>query len=222
MKKPNEKKPNELNARDAFITILRSLTGIEDWQSESPDEINRQTCDVDFLLFSQNDKFAVEHTIVESFDGQIGYVNRSYDIVGLINDGCREQIPPDRYYSLAVPPIIVASLVRKRSRDLFISKLSSWAAENAPKLLLVDSYIQTEYDGHKMTLTCMGDHAKMNGNVWRMPEEPENQKTLQSERLRRAVIDKLPKFTAVRFNLVSSPSSSFPCMVYSDFRVSTI
>ena len=30
------------------------------------------------------------------------------------------------------------------------------------------------------------------------------------------------KDTAVRFNLVSSPSSSFPCMVYSDFRVSTI
>jgi len=219
------KKPNELNARDAFIKILRSLTDIEDLKSESPDEANRSTPDVDFVLFpssDENDKIAVEHTRVESFDGQIGYVNRSYDIVGLINDGCREQIPPDRYYSLAVPPIIVASLVRKRSRDLFISKLSSWAAENAPKLLLVDSYIQTEYDGHKMTLTCMGDHAKMNGNVWRMPEEPENQKTLQSERLRRAVIDKLPKFTAVRFNLVSSPSSSFPCMVYSDFRVSTI
>ena len=219
------KKPNELNARDAFIKILRSLTDIEDLKSESPDEANRSTPDVDFVLFpssDENDKIAVEHTRVESFDGQIGYVNRSYDIVGLINDGCREQIPTDRYYSLAVPPIIVASLVRKRSRDLFISKLSSWAAENAPKLLLVDSYIQTEYDGHKMTLTCMGDHAKMNGNVWRMPEEPENQKTLQSERLRRAVIDKLPKFTAVRFNLVSSPSSSFPCMVYSDFRVSTI
>jgi hypothetical protein len=29
-------------------------------------------------------------------------------------------------------------------------------------------------------------------------------------------------FTAVRFNLVASPSSSKPSMVYSDFRVSTI
>ena len=56
MKKTNEKKPYELNARDAFITILRSLMGIEDWESESPDEENRSTRDVDFLLFPSSNK----------------------------------------------------------------------------------------------------------------------------------------------------------------------
>ncbi len=187
------KKPNEQNARDAFITILKSLTGIEDWESESPDEVNRRTRDVDFLLFSKNDKFAVEHTIVESFDGQIGYVNRSYDIVDSINAGCRKRLPRDRYYILAVPPIIVDSLVKKSSREQFVSYLTSWVVETAPKLLLVDSYIQTEYEGHKITLTCSGDHAHLNGNVWRIPQQPENQKTLQSDRLGRAVKDKLPK-----------------------------
>jgi hypothetical protein len=194
MKKPNEKKPNELNARDAFITILRSLTGIEDWQSESPDEINRQTCDVDFLLFSQNDKFAVEHTIVESFDGQIGYVNRSWDIVDSINAGCRGRLPRDRYYILLVPPIIVDSLVSKSSRKQFVGYLTSWVVETAPKLL-VDSLKQTAYEGHKITLTCGGDYERLNGNVGRIPQQPENQKALQSERLERAVRDKLPKLT---------------------------
>jgi hypothetical protein len=82
-----------------------------------------------------------------------------------------------------------------KSRERFVSYLSSWVVKTAPKLLLVDSYIQTEYEGHKITLTCSGDHERLNGNVWGMPEEPENQKALQGERLRRAVKDKLPKLT---------------------------
>jgi hypothetical protein len=192
------KKPNELNARDAFITILRSLTDIEDWESESPDEVNRSTRDVDFLLFSssnKNDKIAVESTRVDSFDGQIEYVNRWHKIVCSVNDGCGERIPPDRYYFLAVPPITVDSLVKNSSRQQFVSYLTSWVVETAPKLLLVDSYIQTEYEGHKITLTCSGNHERLNGNVWSMPEEPEDQKALQRKRLGRAVSDKLPKLT---------------------------
>ncbi|HYW67664.1 MAG TPA: hypothetical protein VFB10_13230 [Candidatus Dormibacteraeota bacterium] len=197
MKKPNEKKPNELNARDAFITILRSLTDIEYVKSESPDEVNRRTPDVDFLLFSsssENGKIAVEHTRVESFNEEIKYVKRWRDIVCSVNAGCRQRIPPDRYYFLAAPPIIVDSLVGKR-REQFVCDLSSRVAETAPKLLQVDSYIQSEYEGHKITLICSGDHAHLNGNVWCMPQEPEDQKALQSERLRRAVETKVPKLT---------------------------
>ena len=198
MKKPNEKGPNELNARDAFITILKSLTDIEyKAEPKSPDDINGRTPDVDFLLFSssdENDKIAVEHTRVESFNEEIKYVKRWRDIVCSVNAGCRERIPPDRYYFLAAAPIIVDSLVGKR-REQFVSDLSSWVAETAPKLLQVDSYIQTEYRGHKITLICSGDQACLNGNVRGMPQEPEDQKALQSERLGRAVRDKLPKLT---------------------------
>src|SRR5208282_5169598 len=94
------KKPNEQNACDAFITILKSLTDIEYVASESPDEVNRRTPDVDFVLVSsgnKNDKIAVEHTIVESFDEQIRYVKKSYDIVKSVNAGCRKRIPSGRY-----------------------------------------------------------------------------------------------------------------------------
>jgi len=191
------KKSNEQNACDAFITILKSLTDIKYEKSESPDEVNRSTPDVDFILVSSSnkkDKIAIEHTIVESFDGQIGYVNRSYDIVDSINTGCKKRIPPDRYYFLAIPPIIADTLMGK-NRERFISDLILWVTESAQKLLLVDSYIQTEYEGHKITLTCSGDTAQLNGNVWRISEEPENQKALQCERLGRAVRDKLPKLT---------------------------
>jgi hypothetical protein len=192
------KKQNELNARESFITILKSLTDIEyNAELKSPDEINRRTPDVDFVLVSridEKDRIAVEHTIIESFDKQIRYVKKWRDIVCSVNAGCRQRIPPDRYYFLAAPPIIVDSLDEK-SRVRFVSYLSSWVMETAPKQLLVDSYIQTEYEGHKITLICSGDHAHLNGNVWGMPQEPEDQKALQSERLRRAVETKVPKLT---------------------------
>jgi len=121
-------------------------------------------------------------------------VKRWREIVCSVNAGCSERIPPDRYYFLAAPPEIVDSLVGE-SRVQFVSYFSSWVVETAPTLLLVDSYIKTEYEGHKITLICSGDHAHLNGKVWGMPQEPENQKTLQSERLRRAVETKVPKLT---------------------------
>jgi hypothetical protein len=165
--------------------------------SGSPDEENRSTPDIDFVLASssdENDKIAVEHTTVQSFEGQIKYVKRWREIVCSVNAGCKERVPPDRYYFLAAPPEIVDSLVGE-SRVQFVSDFSSWVAKTAPTLLLVDSYIQTEYEGHKITLICSGDHERLNGNVWGMPEEPENQKARQSERLERALSDKLPKLT---------------------------
>ncbi len=188
------KKQNEQNACEAFIAILNTLTGIQYVKSESPDEINSETRDVDFLITSisdESDRIAVEHTVLESYEGQIKYVNESYDVVGSINAGCRDKIPDDRFYFLTIPPIVVDSFVRK-SRIRFVSKLSSWVAETA-QTLPIDGQTQTDYTGHTITLMCCGSHVQLNGNVWRAPQQPENQEILQTKRLNRAFGDKLPK-----------------------------
>jgi len=188
------KKENEQSACEAFIAILNTLTGIQYVKRESPDELNRRTPDVDFLLVSvgdESDAIAVEHTVLESFEGQIGYVNRSYDVVGSINAGCKKKIPADRYYFLAIPPIIVDSLVGN-NRSRFVGNLSSWVAESAQRLV-INSHTQTDYEGHKITLMCSGSHPQLNGNVWRAPQQPENHEIMQTQRLIRAIGDKLPK-----------------------------
>jgi hypothetical protein len=195
-------RPNEQNACDAFITILRSITGREHEAYKWPEEVNRNTPDVEVLLVSlgdEGDKIAVEHTAVQSFEGQIGYVKRWREIVSSVNSGCRGRIPPDRYYFLSAPPKIENCLVGK-SKELFVSRLSAWVAKTAPTLLLVDGYMRTEFEGHKITLICSGDTLQLNGNVWGMPEQPEDQKALQSERLGRAVRDKLPKLMKYKEN----------------------
>ena len=188
------KKQNEQSACEAFIVILNTLTGTQYIKRESPDELNRRTPDIDFLLEAvsdESDRIAVEHTVLESFEGQIGYVNRSYDVVGSINAGCRKKIPADRFYFLTIPPIVVDSLVGK-NRMRFVSNLSSWVAETAQRLP-IDSQTQTDYEGHIITLMCCGSHVQLNGNVWRAPQRPENQGILQTQRLNRAIGDKLPK-----------------------------
>jgi len=193
--KKTEKKLNELDACGAFITILRSLTDTDYVVLESPDEENRMTPDVDFILASrsdESDKIAVEHTKVHSFDGQIEYLHRSWDIVASVNHRCRGRLP-DRFYYLAVPPVVVDSLETKGSRERFVRYLASWVVETAPTQLLADSYGQIEYEGHRITLVCIGDCGKLNRKVGRMPQQPADPKARQGERLRRAVSDKLPK-----------------------------
>lgn len=188
------KKDNEQSACEAFIAILNTLAGIQYVKRASPDELNRRTSDVDFLLVSisdESDRIAAEHTILESFDGQIGYVNRSYDIVASVNADCGKKIPADRYYFLSIPPVIVDSLTGV-SRRRFISNLSSWVAETAQKLM-INSLRQADYEGYKITLMCSGTHSQLNGNVWRAPQQPENREITQTKRLSRAIGDKLPK-----------------------------
>jgi hypothetical protein len=189
------KKQNEWNACNAFIDILLSITGVKYTVDSSPDQVNRRTKDVDFILISnsdKNDKIAVEHTIVESYDGQLGYVSRSYDIVQSINDRCKEKISSGRYYFLAIPPVLVKSLTGD-SREQFIERISSWVMKTGPNLLQVDTDAQTEFNGHEITLICRGDCPGINGNVLRISQAPENQKALSCKRLERAIQDKLPK-----------------------------
>jgi len=188
------KKQNEQSACEAFITILYNLTGKQYVQLESPDERNRVTPDVDFLLESNDDEhetIAIEHTILESFEGQIEYVKRSYDIVGSINLECDNKIPNDRYYFLAIPPELIDSLVGE-TRKRFVRDFASWIAEVAPRLE-IDKTTESDYEGHNIKLICSGNNQELNGNLWRMPQQPENDEILRAQRLNRAIADKLPK-----------------------------
>lgn len=188
------KNENEENACQAFIAILNILTGLHYEKIESPDDRNRQTQDVDFILESnggERDTIAVEHTIIESFEGQIRYVNRSYDVVESINGGCKNSISAERYYYLGIPPELVDSLVGEKRRRI-ISVLTSWVGKSVQDLQIGNN-LHTDYEGHKVTLICGGNHPQLNGNVWREPLRPENEEILQVQRFSRAIKDKLPK-----------------------------
>jgi len=199
------KKPNEINACDAFIEILHKITRVEYKVESSPDERNRAHPDVDWILVSKDGrshKIAVEHTLVESFEGQIPCGRQSYDVVEEINVQCQGKLPTDRYYFLTVPPSLIDSLKRQRKKQ-FVKEMSLWVSDIA-KTLTEDQWSSRIYDGQKVTLICRGSDPEMNGNVHRIPAGPIEADKLNRLRFRRAIEDKLPKLMKYKLKEITT------------------
>ena len=188
------KRVNEENACNAFIEILEKITGVEYEKESSPDEQSGAFSDVDYILISKDGRshrIAVEHTIVESFEKQIAYVNQSYDVVEQINVKCQGKLPADRHYNLIVPHLLIESLKRRRKKQ-FVKEMSSWVSDIA-KTLTADQWSSRVYNDQKVTLMCGGSHPEVNGTVGRIPTKPLEAEKLERERFRRAIEEKLQK-----------------------------
>ena len=189
------KKVNEENACNAFIEILKKITGVDYEKESSPDEQSSASPNVDYILISKDGRshrIAVEHTKVESFGGQIRYFSQSYDVVEAINVQCQGKLPTDRFYFVSVPHSLIGSLTTRRLKEQFVKEMSSWISYIA-KNLTIDKSFSRKYANQQVTLMCLGSHPEMNGNVHRAPERPMEPEKLKKERFRRAIKEKLPK-----------------------------
>jgi hypothetical protein len=199
------KKLNEENACKAFIEILLKIKGIEYEKDSSPDEQNSAYPDIDYILISKDGrshKIAVEHTVVESFEKKIAYVNQSYEVVAEINDQCKGKLPTDRYYFLIAPHPLIRALKRNRKKQ-FVGEMSYWICDIA-KTLTEDQCSSRIYNDYKVTLMCGGSDPEENGNVWRMPRHPEKAEKLKRKRFRRAIKDKLPKLIKYKLKRITT------------------
>lgn len=192
------KEKNEENACNALIEILERIAGVRYERESSPDADGAKgRSEVDFILKSTPDgthRIAVEHTIIELFPGQKENAMWSYDIGQEINTRCRGKIPSDRYYILTVPPTLISSFSTKKKKMAFVDSLAPWIVLRAWQLK-VDKSLPYTYRDHKITLTCGGAHPSLNGTVGRIPEEPEDLKTLQKDRFHKAIQHTLKKLT---------------------------
>jgi len=166
------------------------MIGIKYECHSSPDENNSSRCDIDFILIStagHAKKIAVEHTIIESFERQIEYSYRSYDIVAEIDRICQGRIPTDRYYYLTVPHVLIRSL-EKRKKKTFIQEMAAWVIQQANKIQVYE-HASRMYSNHKIRLFCGGTHPAINGKVGRIPEIPQDIDQRRIDRFNRAVIE---------------------------------
>ena len=190
------KRENEINALKALVEIMPFLTGARYKHDRSPDEEGSQTPEVDYLLkpnSSQVPAIAVEHTIVEAFRGQKTYVDRSYDIVEDVNVGCKDRLPPDRYFVLVVPHLLVESL-RKQAIRKFIDAVTPWIVATSP-VLSFDEHRTMLYSGQEVLLMCSGSHPEINGTLHTIPCRPKNQEDLAWQSLWLSISHGLGKFS---------------------------
>jgi hypothetical protein len=199
------KRPNEKNAAEAFAFVLRALTGEEYLQTESPDDSNSREPDVDYVFAVPHTGFrrvAAEHTIVETFEGQIRYVNIAFDIVKDINRHCQGKIPSDRYFFLGIPDNLINGL-RRTSRRALIEEMCAVVPTNCERLH-VDGFKTILYQGHQIWLKCEGTWPELNGNVCHIQLTPPDVKPLKKQRLARALADKLPKLIIYKLRRYST------------------
>ena len=197
---------SEENACNAFIDILKVIKGVTYETVDRPDEKNRNTPDVDFILAPKDNdgqfpKIAVEHTIIEAHDKQIAYDNQLYDIVEEINRRCHERLPPDRYFSLSIPPALVRDT--KVEINQLIGEMSRWVLNVAETSSVREfnqfgKWVPRLYKEHKVWLTCGDSLSERNGNIGMMSTTPENAERERRDSFRRAMEEKLPKLIAYK------------------------
>jgi hypothetical protein len=130
---------------------------------------------------------------VEAFRGQKPYAIRSFNIVGEVNIACKGRLPPDRYFILVVPHVLVESLKGQTIRR-FINVVVPWIVTNSQALSYNDHRTML-YDGQEVLLMCGGSHSDINGTIGRMPGRPTDQKDLTRQRLWLSISHGLGKFS---------------------------
>ena len=189
-------KDNEKNACNAFIEILKKIKGITYEIVELPDEINRNTQDVDAILAptdedGQSPKIAVEHTTVEAHEEQIVYANQLSSIEKEIDQRCQGKLPIDHCFGLIAPPSLIVGM-NKKNRKQFVEEMSAWIPD-AAKTLTSNQWSSRLYNEHQVSLWCVGSCSELNGTVGMISARPEDAERERQDRFRRAIEEKLPK-----------------------------
>jgi hypothetical protein len=189
------KRLNEFNAVDALIGIVPFLLGCTYSLGGSPDDLDSQQKEIDFVLVPNepgSPKLAVEHTVVEAYRGQRTYLLKSYEIVQKIDSECQGELPVDRFFGLVLPPELVDQL-RRKELDRFIAAIAPWVIA-AGRSTKIDDYTEKEYGDHRIFLMCSGSDPHHNGHVGRMPGAPKDGKDKASLSLLRALQHGTSKF----------------------------
>lgn len=192
----NSKKKSEENAGDAFIEILQKIKGVTYKKVCRPDEKNRSTQDIDFILVPKYEKdkypkIAVEHTIVEAHEKQKKYVIQLNSIEKEIDQRCQGKLPINYCFNLIAPPSLIEGMNNKK-KGQFIEEMLSWIPDVA-KSLTTNKQSSRIYNKHKVTLWCVGSFSEFNGTIGMISLRPDDAERERHDRFRRAIEDKLPK-----------------------------
>ena len=192
----NSSRKNADNACEAFIKIIEEIKGVTYTIVCRPEEKNRNTQDVDFILAPEGEngrspKIAVEHTIIEAHENQFLYANQFCNIVKEIDRKCQGKLPIDYYFSIEAPPSLIVGM-SKKNIEQFVEEMASWI-HNVAKSLTTNQRISQLYNNQKVSLWCPGSNVKFNGTVAMMSLRPEDAEKESRDRFRRAIEEKLPK-----------------------------
>lgn len=183
----------EETCRNALLFVIWKRRHFLYVIADRPDEQNRGKKDIDFVLQSAGHPgIAVEHTSIESFEGQrrVGFIHADFTkhVEQLV------AVPPDTYLKLACPTEMHVQL-SKRERDRLVPSVAAWVTQTVPLLKPHGRSLPLTIAGGKFTIWIGqgGSHPQLNGKLLAALMAPKNLDESREQRLERALLEKLPK-----------------------------
>jgi hypothetical protein len=170
------------------------LEGIDwsQWQEKKPDADNRETQDIDRLLTNRSRRIAIEHSAVETYTGQLRYVNGSYDFIAAVSDSLSGKLKDDRSYVVVIPTELIIG-DEKPKRNKLAKAIQDEILRNV-ETLDVDSDHSFSFNGSRITLYCERLDALEKGKVFRANTVPRDDlDKLFAVRIRELFNKKIPK-----------------------------
>lgn len=188
------KKDNEINAINATIKIYEKFLNIDlkDASQTFPDDIVRNIKEIDCIIKNQKTRIAIEHSIIEHYDCQLQYLNKSYDIVQNINKSLQETLLNDRHYVILIPPNLIINKNKYELKQLSKEIIKS-IKEKIATLAIDESFI-IKYKTEKISVFCKVSSLVNSGNLYRAPTVPgDGLEKLIKVRVNKLFEDKLDK-----------------------------
>ena len=186
-------KDNEEIACNALRSVLLVRGGTFYTIERRPDKENSNSKDIDFVMGCPGQpRIAVEHTSIESFEGQlsIGFMHADF-----VNEIARQiNIPSSTYYKLNIPVEMYIEAARK-DRDSLITTIANWINFSMPNLKPHGRQTKIDVLGGKYAIWLGqgGSHPNLDGKLIPSLIAPKELESARKERIARALSSKLPK-----------------------------
>ena len=195
---------NEGKCCDAILRVLEHRLSAQRADLHFPDRNNRTEKRVDVCVRIGENRYVLEHTVIEPFENTIGIGVNFYNFVRPIKEQFSEALPGPAYYTLELRTDhrVTKKLVTKAQQALicWVSAEAEalYARARASESLPKSARTAQEFPGlipYSVCLSCMlpgkpSDNEKGKFSVVRLDESDEKQRF---QRLCRALADKCPK-----------------------------
>lgn len=190
-----KKREHEEKVLGAALLYIGKLTGEPLTKLSRPEARERRRKSVDLLAQGSSCKYAIEHTRVESFEGQILDNRQFSDLLGPIPLMAAAFLPPEDRFVLSVATKAVKGV---KDPDRIRNALIAWLREKAPLLKpgsnrhLPGTYVREFPPGVPFEVLLSRWHSRRRGlTIGRLgPGDLEDQRRL---RVRSALAGKCPK-----------------------------
>ena len=194
------KKANEMHALSTALALLSHIGILDHEPSELsfPDEENSDSEDVDCLVRDGTRQFALEHSILEFYPGQLDYLNTTYELMKQVNLNPSGKLSQDWHYTLLIDPDLITRK-RKKHFDRLVSAVVKELNENVS---LIKPGLDHSFDinGLPITVYCESIEGLLNGSVYRAPISPSVGIELKMMKRVKDLLDsKLPKLIRYKF-----------------------